>query len=375
MSDIAEPLSAWDILRVTFPSLSPESGAGTTEIKPVCVIHQGKEPRWIILGNPRKALQVLRSWKPWNPGSRLRWNVMILATSAGVLPRLPGIVNLQARIDSRYWRMSLADLGENWNAVIHIGGPSHTRKAILFFLGEDHQVDFVAKAPLMHAAAGAILNETSILPRMKDTMCVPRILFQDSRRGIAVQSWLEGNPVSRRFTDAHVHLLSLLVNPHCKTRVSDRCMDIAAMLDQVDLPLDRPLLSQALELLRFDELLPEFVEHRDFAPWNLKWLGRNCLGLLDWEWSVPNGLPWQDICRFFYIQDALFHGPGKVWQEMSKNRLLQTYREQFGLSSSALRALTMHYLLRVLCTDWQNGNTRMALYVFRQIKSLLHPNQ
>jgi hypothetical protein len=168
-----------------------------------------------------------------------------------------------------------------------------------------------------------------------------------------------------------MHLLSLFAVPGGTTRVSDQRAAIAASLDQSDLPYDRALLARAMEFLDFDEVLPQFIEHRDFAPWNLKRLANGQTGALDWEWAIPNSLPCQDIFRFFYIQDALFNGPGNVWQTVTGSPLLQAYYRRFSISSEALQPLAMHYLLRVLCMDWLSGNTRLADYSFRQIGMLV----
>ena len=370
MTDIAAPLTTTDILQVAFPALNATSVPAASGAHPVHVIQQGTEPRWIIIGDPHKAVAILRSWRPWDPGSRLRWRAVVVAAAIKLLPRLPGVQNSIAHLDSSYWRRSLPGFPENWNAVIHVGHRSRTRKAIAFFYAEGQPVKFVAKVPLAQGAAGAISNEAAILLRMKEFNYLPRVLFQDSARGIAVHTWLDGEPVSRGFRKAHVDLLTTLANQGSSIRVSDFQAEVAEQLDRLDLPFDRSLLTHCLELLNYDEPLQQFVEHRDFAPWNLKWLADGKLGLIDWEWSVSNSLPWQDACRFFYLDDVFFNGRGKVWETITSNPLLLNYRRKFAIPSAALPALTMHYLLRVLCMDWQSGNERLALYTFGQIKSL-----
>jgi hypothetical protein len=361
---IAQPITASQVFDAAFPV---EREVDAREIS-IHVIPQGAEPRWIILGDPRKALPVLRSWLPYNPGARARWKVVVLAAAAGMLARLPGVVNIGARIDFSYWRR-ISNLIENGTAVIHVGNRSHTRKAIVFFPGEGRRVQVVAKVPLVPAAAGAILNEAATLERLHALKHLPRVLFLDFDRGVAAQSWLEGKPVSRIFTPAHIELLSSLAIPGAVTCVSDFRPEIAAQLDSIDLPFDRTLLRRGLEMLESDQPLPGFLEHRDFAPWNLKRFGDGNLGLLDWEWAVPNGLPWQDVCRYFYIQDALFHGSGDVYESMSANPLLKEYCARFAIPIQTFPALTMHYLLRVLLMDWQAGNMDLAKYSFRQIKA------
>jgi|GEM_PF-2393910 hypothetical protein len=369
--DSARPLTTLHILHAAFPALNLASNSLAAAERSVHVVPQGAEPRWIILGDPRLALPVLRSWLPWNLGSRLRWSAVLLAASIKMLPQLPGVQNSDVRIGDSYWRHSLPEFSENWSAVVHVGNPSHTRKAIVFFVGERQRVKAVAKVPLTPLAAKSILNEAAMLLRMKTVEYLPRVLFQDADRGITVQSWLDGKPVSRCFTQAHLDLLSRLANLDSTVRVCDSRERIAAQLDALDLPFDRALLATALESLDLDEPLQGFVEHRDFVPWNLKWLPDGRLGLLDWEWSVANSLPWQDICRFFYLNDALFRGSGRVWEAMTGNRLLQKYLRQFSIPTSALPALTMHYLLRVLCMDCESGNVWLARYTFRQIELLL----
>lgn len=362
----AQPITASQVLDAAFPA---ERGAGAWET-PVHIIPQGTEPRWMILGDPRRALPVLQSWRPYNIGSRARWQMVLLAAASGMLARLPGVINSSARIDLSYWDR-ISKLVENGTAVIHVGNRSHTRKAIVFFPGEDKRVQALAKVPLVMAAAGAILNEAAILQRLQALTHLPRVLFRDLDRGVAAQSWLEGDPVSKSFTPAHIELLSKLVNPGSVTRISEFASEIAAELDSVDLPFDRLLIRRGLSMLECDRPLPGFLEHRDFAPWNLKRLGDGSLTLIDWEWAVPNSLPWQDICRYFYVRDALFKGPGKVYERMSSSPLLRKYCDRFAIPIQALPALTMHYLLRVLIMDWRAGNVGLAKHSFREIKSII----
>ena len=59
-----KPLTTPDVLRQAFPDRgSIEEVPSAIEV-PVYTIPQFGEPRWIIVGDPRKALCVLRSWNP-----------------------------------------------------------------------------------------------------------------------------------------------------------------------------------------------------------------------------------------------------------------------------------------------------------------------
>src|SRR6476646_8599492 len=176
----SSPLTTQRVLRTAFPEPGPSEGKSSSAELPVHVIPQSGEPRWIIVGEPRKALRVLRSWNPWTTASRLRWGLVKLTASIGILPAIPRVENGAFRIETSYWRRALSRIPDQLNAVIHVGTPSHTRKAILFFVDDEGFVECAAKVPLVHGGAEAILNEVAILNRLKTFDNLPRVLFQDS---------------------------------------------------------------------------------------------------------------------------------------------------------------------------------------------------
>jgi hypothetical protein len=364
------PLTTADVIAEVFRK--SESSEASLEECSIHVIPQGIEPRWIILGKPSNALPVLRSWAPWKASSRVSWNAVRVAAATNALPMMPGVQNSVVRIDTSYWRAHLQCFPERWSAVIHVGSPSHTRKAILFLIENGEQVVCAAKVPLVTGAEEAIFNEAEMLDLLRQFDYLPRVLFHDRDRGVAAQSWLHGKPVSRGFTEAHLDLLNSLTNGESGGRVSDYRPQLESALEASDLPFDRSVLARGIELLDCDRPLRRFVEHRDFAPWNLKWIRKGVLGLLDWEWAVPDGLPWQDACRFFYLDDVHFRGCGMVWEQLSANEFLLRYRQHCEVPPDALPALTMRYLLRELHMEWEGGNPWLAGYAYRQIQSLLH---
>ncbi len=366
-------LSTSHVLSVAFPSAGKGSALSSQLDLPILVIPQGPEPRWIILGDPRAAAPVLASWRPFRIGTRLRWSGVVAASALGRLRQLPGVVSSRASIDLSYWRQMLPGFSEDWVPVVHVGNPSHTRKVIVFFIAPERQFKAVAKVPLVPGAGPAILNEANVLSHLHGADYLPPGLFQDPVRGIAAQSWLEGKPVARRLIPPHMDLLARFAVAGTLTSVCRHRRDIEAALERIDLPFDRNVLAQALEMLDDDHPLPVFVEHRDFAPWNLKRLSGGQSGAIDWEWTVLHGLPCQDLFRYFFIQDALFHGRGDVWRTLNMDELVRAHYRRFEIPTAALPALAMHYLLRVLAMDWESGNTPLAHYSFRQVTSLLPP--
>ena len=373
LTEVVSPtkVTAASVLDAVFQGNAAKSGPGSAEEIDVHVIPQGDEPRWIIVGSPKKALPVLKSWAPWKTASRVRWSGVRAAAAINALPMIPGVENSRSRIDVSYWRGSLPFFPESWNAVIHVGSFSHTRKAILFLIENGERILCAVKVPLMAGAAGAILNEGAILDRLRRFEYLPHVLFRDGERGVVAQSWLEGKPVGRKFTTAHLDLLNSLSTPGVAPTMADCRNEIARGLGSADLPFDRSPLARGLEMLDFNEPLPRFIEHRDFAPWNLKWMPSGALGLLDWEWAEADGLPWQDVCRYFYLDDVHFNGGGRVWEAMNSNDLLRAYLNRFEIPLKALPALTMRYLLRELLMEWNGGNVWLAKYAYGQIQALI----
>lgn len=335
------------------------------------VISQNGTSRWIVPRNSKLVLPVLKSWKPYKLTSRMQWRVILAASRFNIVYLLPKTVRTIIKIDLSYWDIWLDDFSESWEVLVHVGNPSYTRKSIVFFVDRTSSVRAVAKLPLQASAKAAILHEAVILRKLQSKRLFPRILFADEQLGIAAQTWVRGTHVSRKFGKQHIELLRQLADDNVTVCLSDCHKKIAAWVGQLDIPLEPSLLNRALGLLENDRELPAFIEHRDFVPWNLRRLPDGRLTLIDWEWAVENSLPWQDICRFFYMQDYLFRGPGKVWTTLTGNPLLQTYIHSLGIPAEILPGLTMHYLLRTLCLDWSNSNHLGAAYTMDQIRVLL----
>lgn len=366
----AGALTVADVLRIAFPA--GESPAACSVELPLHVIQQGAEPRWIVLGDSTNAAPVLRSWRPFKVGTRLRWSVVVSASSLGILSRVPGVKCAKVSIDLSYWRERIPGFQVDWVPVLYVGNPSHTRKVTIFFVSlRDRRIKAVGKVPLLPESVEAILTEAGVLSALAGENYLPECLFRDLQTGFAAQSWLEGKPVSRKLTRAHMDLLARFSLAGEVIRVSAQRASIARELDQTDLPFDRGVLCRALELLDFDEPLPAFIEHRDFAPWNLKRIAEGQTGAIDWEWASLRSLPCQDIFRFFYIQDALFFGPGGVWETLNQHPMIREHLRRFSIPAEALAPLAMHYQLRILAMDWRGGNRFLADYTFRQIEALI----
>lgn len=336
----------------------------------VLIISQGGVPRWVLPENTRRVVTVLKSWKPYKWKSRLQWNAVVGACRMNVLGALPGIARANLNCDLSYWRSRMPAYSGSWSIAAYVGNPFYTRKALLFFVDERARVRAVAKVPIYAAAKRAILNEAKVLQGLRDKLPLPRVIFADEEKGIAAQSWIEGMNLPRKFGPKHLVLLTGFAQEGARVRLSDCREEIGERLAQLD-GVDAPLLSRALSLLDVRDELRACVEHGDFVPWNLRRLADGQLTLIDWEWAQETGYPWQDICRYFYLQDYLFRERADVWKALNANSLLQEYRRRFELSPDAVRGLTIRYLLLYLCEEHAEGNRDRVDYAQQEIRQIL----
>lgn len=354
-----------------FSGIATRQPPGETSELRVQIISQAGVPRWVLPQNARRAVTVLKSWKPYSAKSRLQWNVIVASCRLNALAVLPGVLGNTMHCDMSFWRRHLPGFSDSWVMVAYIGNPSPTRKAILFFVDEDARVQAVAKVPINPAARIAILNEAIILTKLRNRFPLPTVLFSAEQEGIAAQSWMEGANVPRSFGAEHLELLTRFASESVRVRLSDCREQLEDRIASVHLSVDASFLKRALSFLEVQDELRACVEHGDFVPWNVRRLADGQLTLIDWEWAVETGFPWQDVCRYFYLQDFLFRESADVWKKLTTNPLLGEYRRRFKLSPEAVRGLTLRYLLRYLCDEHAEGNYDRVEYAARKIREVL----
>ncbi len=361
----------------TSPQTSDEILASVTQYgnsrtlidQQVQIIYQAGSPRWILSVDAKKVVPAIRGWRPFKLSSRLRWTVVVTAAKLGKLGNVPGVASAKVCWNPEYWRTNLPGFDYHWGTATYIGGPSPTRKGVIFFC-DGYRVNAVAKIPMTSAARNAILSEAKMLRHVQEKVTVPNLLFADYENGIAAQSWIEGKYLSRRFGRLHLELLSRLVEKQRGIRFSDCRKDLDEKLLNLDLPVERRLLDRMLGLLETDKEMVSCIEHRDFAPWNIRQLADGRTSLIDWEWGIEVGLPWQDVCRFFYIPDYLFQERKNIWALLTRHHLLKEYCRRFELDRKQILGLTAYYLIRSACEDVLEGNFDRATYLAQKMSEL-----
>lgn len=337
----------------------------------VRIVWQSGAPRWILPADSRRALSVLKSWRPYRAKSRMKWSAVIAACRLNVLGLLPGTTREDPGCDLSYWRQHLPGFSDSWAAVGYIGNPSPTRKALLFFVDIDHQVRAVVKVPLCSSARAAIVHEGNILQKLRNRIPVPRVIFSDARKGITAQSWVRGANAPRAFTRDHLELLMQLASDQSSSPLTERYEKLAPRCASLSGSVEPSLIDRALSLLKIKEEMRRCMEHGDFTPWNLRRLMNGQLTVIDWEWSVEDGYPLQDICRYFYMQAFLFREAGNVWNRLKTNSLVAEYQQRLNLSAQAVRALATYFLLRFACDQHDEGNQAKVKFAAQQIHEVL----
>ena len=338
---------------------------------PVRIIAQSGVPRWILPFDTRRAVPVLKSWRPYSVKSRMKWSTVVGASRLNLLNLLPGARHEVLSCEMSYWRQWLPDYSESWAIAGYIGNPSPSRKAILFFIDARRRVQAVVKVPILPAAKDAIVHEALVLRKMEQRLPVPGVLFFDEAEGITAQSWVQGVNIPRAFTREHMELLLSLAAENPAPRLAGTREDLERRSAGLSGMIESSLLHRALSLLDTRDELRQCTEHGDFTPWNLRRLRNGELTLIDWEWSVEAGYPWQDVCRYFYMQAYLFDEGANVWNRLISNPLLVEYRRRLELSLGVVRGLTAYFLLRFLCNSYEEGEAGKVAFAAAKIEEIL----
>ena len=262
-------------------------------------------PRWIIPRNPLLGWPALRQWRPYDLSSRLKWAAITTAYRTGQLGMMPDVALMGVAGSSHAswehvgWQLDSVPL-----PVIYVGTAGPTRKAVATLVDRTRRLPIsVAKVPLGPRALGKILREAEILDRLagEKPELAPSLFFVDRERGVAVQEVVRGWPTGRRLTKRHIEWLAGLRIPGVETSLRKQAGRLAHRLagtpDVID-EVTRSSLNQILEKLEDTTRLPAVWVHGDFAPWNLKWVGRGKLRAVDWEFAEAGELPGLDVVHY-----------------------------------------------------------------------------
>jgi hypothetical protein len=331
--------------------------------QPFLVLSGQGGPRWIVPVDPRLGRPFLAHWRPYGRLSRWLWRGAAAAYRLRALGRVPGVQAVSvAPPPGAGWHHLDWRAEEPPTAVVHIGTPGPTRKAVVGLVDTPSgALAAVAKLPLGPAAQSAILHEAAMLRRLaaERPARAPQIVYEDLERGIAVQEPMEGSPSGRHFTSAHLEWLTGLVDSDNEITLDTVRRAFVRRLETLDGAAGwaKSRLSAALDEIAGDRVLPQAWVHGDFAPWNLRRSPRAGLVALDWERACPDGLPLFDLVHFHTIQAQLLRAH---WPSRAFTAFARAYLSLAGIDPALLRKVVIACLIEDALSSLGSGATTRA---------------
>lgn len=300
-------------------------------------------PRWIVPRNPAHGLPALRSWRPFDAASQVKWALLMGAYRIGALGCIPGIGEIAvAPSEDADWSHLGWQTRPGPKLVVHVGTPSAAQRFVASLVDSaTREVKAVVKAPIGARSAERILHEADILERLAEEKpgLGPRLLFRNAERGIATEEPLHGRPTGRRLTAAHVTFLDRLRISQSQTSLRDEVEKLRPALALLP-PEQAQRIGRLLDGLDLPAPLPAVWLHGDFAPWNL-FLQNGALVACDWENAQARGLPLFDAMHFMWIQRYLF-------SDHKSDSSLETLRARFHLEADDIDRISKFYRVAMI---------------------------
>ena len=261
-------------------------------------------PRWLLPARASDtALLAARSWRPHGPAASLKWRALLAAWRHGTAALLPGV--------ERIW---IAGGPSDPAPCVHLGTADRWQKAVLFHPCDPISVEKIA---IRDEARAAVAHEAAILEtlaRLRPGLA-PELL--GTAPGSLRSRWVDGDLPPPRLDEPILALLASLG------------LDREVPVGKAGLP-DR---------------LPAFIEHGDFAPWNLR-VGTGGPRLLDWEDARIPGLPLQDLIGW-HLAVGHLAGRQPVAGILQRQRLpIQDFARRIGLDAATVPPLVRLHLTR-----------------------------
>ena len=288
-------------------------GRGSEDTATYVAVPGNGAARWLLPAETPEIGRVLASWAPYRLWSRVAWTAVRTAGQLGRMADVPGVSVLEvegtrgADWGSMGWRGNEPPI-----PVIYLGTPGPRRKSVVHLVDRSSgDCRAAVKVPLTEEAKAAILHEAAVLEALAAERyeLSPRLLYVDQVRAIATQTFVEGQPGSRKLTPQSWRLLWSLLLTGETTTMAEQAEKWAREINTAcDGSGEYRSVAAAIDGLRDDSTLPACWEHGDFTPWNIKQLPDGGCALLDWEDARRKGLPLQDAYHFLHTQDWLFGG-------------------------------------------------------------------
>jgi hypothetical protein len=265
----------------------------------------------------------------WGAGERFRISVPLCVTASRKRPQRDGDSTRGAAGEGTLPQRLAEELASAVTGRARSGsgspgfvlltpGRSALNKIIFVAVGPGSpEPQAVIKLPRSEDALASLRREAAALRELSalepPLEGVPRFTFFDDDGGVArlAQGVVRGTTIEPVIAGPGLHQLlasatAWLAELARRTRTErnggalheyvDQC--IGAFVSNYGTAVDGARIATLRAALRSIGDLPAVREHRDFSPWNVLRDSDGRLGVLDWESSIPQGLPWLDLIYF-----------------------------------------------------------------------------
>ena len=357
-------MSASALAHQVFEQLHDESCE--VEAATYVAVPDNETARWLLPASHPEIGRTLAGWAPYRLWSRAAWAAVRAASRFGRMANIPGASVMQVSgTQSADWGLLGWRGCEPPIPVVYLGTPGPRRKAVVHLVdAASGRCKAVVKVPLTDEAKGAILHEAEVLNALDAERyeLAPRLLHSDWARGIATQSYVEGQPASRKLTADCWQLLLTLQLPGESTSLAAHAAIWSREIACVEHDAAGRLLADTIHELHDNSALPTCWEHGDFTPWNIKRLPEGGCALLDWEEAQRRGLPLQDAFHFLHMQDFLFEArptlhAAEVWSGA----------DEWSITLEQCRKLEIAYLVGAYLKCVRRHNRERARFVMNSL--------
>lgn len=347
----------------------------SVEYSEYIVIPGNDEPRWLVPSSAEFGLKVLADWSPYGASSKVKWLLLKLFYRFNILTKVPGItkVIIVKKCERNNSQIPVIP-------IVYVGTPGPQQKAVVTLVDvSSKKAIAILKIALGQQAKASIMHEANMLTKLAELGVenVPNLITVNEISGFALQTVLLGKLSPRGFNNAHMKFLLSLPESNEKTSFIEQKNKLLTIYTVVKVSfssLQQKIISNAIENIKSKSGITQVLNHGDFAPWNIKQIENNDCKVIDWEDAQINGLPFGDICHFFFIQAHLFNDCKLVEQfivEMTsnKNSIVKSYLNQMNIGIADAKQLVLLYIIFSLFNE--NVNPEYKAFLIERIPSIL----
>jgi len=319
--------------------------------------------------------------------------------STALLPLLPkysldreGDSETNRGID-RFLLQRLSAEFENEEVVfaVSLGTPGAHRKPVIQIMNRRGKILGYAKIATNEKTKQLVENEADTLQMLAQlktsSFMFPRLIYsgQWNKRAVCIQSSPDGKskPTPGEMVSAYMEILKELAKVNAQNLTLDASeywKEVLNRCEQIQNPYYAHVIEQGLFKIKKwvgGKNIYFHFRHGDFAPWNMKQIGRKIF-VFDWEYATPEAPAGWDLFHFWIQTLGLLNKwkPGKIYQAFQQDYRVRfslvDYLQTFGLDHQDIYPLLLIYVLdRLSFYATREPDNFSALQQFANLTTLL----